>query len=607
VRPNGTELTVPAGATSLSDDAQGRVEINNAAPIQAYPATAHGYIQINGCTPSGVPAPGRWSVRLRPQPVAGAPGAPVDVYLLTAVLGPGGTAYGVTGFDNRLLIGSPGSARRGITVSAFVSRICWPSRTAASVCYTSPPAVGDIAPFSSAGPTRDGRIKPEIAAPGMGVMSALSRHTNAPPARSSPDGPHWVLEGTSMAAPHVAGAVALMLQHRPALGPEEVLEILSRSARQDAFTSRVYDTNVAARPADWWGFGKLDVPGALNVLLGGGAVAAVRVTPAVDTIPLGGTGQLRARATDETGAVVFANYVWTSLDPAIAAVDAIGRVRGLQLGTARVVAHSDEHADTALVIVAPPAILIVTGRTLAPAQPLLAPAGTLLPLLALRLEASGPEGVDVRALGFEITGDDAAARLVLLDDPAGDAGIGETSREVAGIDVVLDGTPRMVTLPTDTLFVPRNAVRNLVLALELSGAAPTGSAFTARLLPEATRTITVNSRVQDRVQHGDLIASGPAATTVLRTGEIFALSANPVRGESVMFNFAARPSSAAVYTVTGSRVADLLARFDGLSYRWDLTNDAGETVVPGVYLLVFRVGDHLVRQRLFVLSALARE
>jgi hypothetical protein len=75
----------------------------------------------------------------------------------------------------------------------------------------------------------------------------------------------------------------------------------------------------------------------------------------------------------------------------------------------------------------------------------------------------------------------------------------------------------------------------------------------------------------------------------------------------VMFNFAARPSAAAVYTVTGSRVADLLARFDGLSYRWDLTNDAGETVVPGVYLLVFRVGDHLVRQRLFVLSALARE
>ncbi|CAN5888584.1 hypothetical protein BH23GEM9_BH23GEM9_01120 [soil metagenome] len=607
VRPNGTALTVPAGATSRSNDPQGRIEIFNAGPLQAYPTTAEAYIQLNGCSPSGVPAAGSWRIQLRPEPATAVTGVPIDVYLQTVVLGVGGTAYGTTGFDNRFLVGSPGSARRGIAVGAFVTRTCWPALTAPTVCYSSSPEVGDLAPFSSAGPTRDGRIKPDITAPGMGVMSALSRHTSAPPGRVAPGGRHWILEGTSMAAPHVAGSVALMLEHRPALGPEEVLDVLARTARQDAFTARTYDPSPGAMPSDWWGQGKLDVAAALELLLGGGPVAAVEVTPRADTIPVGGTGQLRARAFDIAGDNVFAPFIWTSLNPDIATVDASGRVRGLQLGTATIVARSGALADTVVVTVAPPAVLIVAGRSITPATPLVSPAGTLLPLLGLQLTASGPEGVDVRALGFEITGTDPVARIVLLDDPTGDGLPGEGSHVIAAADVELTGAPRTVILFTDTLLVPRNTTRSLILAVVLSGASETGTTFTARLLPQATRSVTLNSRIQDLVQHGDAIASGTATTTVLREGEVFALSANPVRGESVYFNFASRPVAAAVYTVTGSRVTDLLPRIDGLSYRWDLTNDAGERIVPGVYLVVFRVGGRLIRERLFVLSPQARE
>ena len=57
------------------------------------------------------------------------------------------------------------------------------------------------ASFSSAGPTRDGRPKPEVAAPGMQVMAARSRSSDGLTKKS----------GTSMAAPAVSGLIALML------------------------------------------------------------------------------------------------------------------------------------------------------------------------------------------------------------------------------------------------------------------------------------------------------------------------------------------------------------------------------------------------------------
>ena len=81
---------------------------------------------------------------------------------------------------------------------------------------------GRIHPTSSQGPTRDGRLKPDVAAPGSAIVAA-DGFTGDPEA--------WVaMTGTSMAAPFVTGVVGLMLSAKPGLTAAQVEGILRRTA-----------------------------------------------------------------------------------------------------------------------------------------------------------------------------------------------------------------------------------------------------------------------------------------------------------------------------------------------------------------------------------------
>ena len=76
---------------------------------------------------------------------------------------------------------------------------------------------------SSQGPTRDGRSKPDVAAPGTDILAANGF--------SLPEKPWVAMTGTSMASPHVAGVVALMLSVRPNLTAAQIEGILKATAR----------------------------------------------------------------------------------------------------------------------------------------------------------------------------------------------------------------------------------------------------------------------------------------------------------------------------------------------------------------------------------------
>lgn len=160
-----------------------------------------------------------------------------------------GNGYDVDAHDT---VGIPGTAKDVVTVGAYISNTTWTGMN--GQVYGRPEiAPGGIASFSSLGPTRDGRIKPDVVAPGTLITSARSSTCQVCGSRGQdPDAFHRVLAGTSMATPHVAGVIALMLQYEPHLQAMNILGILRQTARLDA------NTGVLTNGSPIWGFGKVD-------------------------------------------------------------------------------------------------------------------------------------------------------------------------------------------------------------------------------------------------------------------------------------------------------------------------------------------------------------
>ena len=130
----------------------------------------------------------------------------------------------------------PGTSARIISVGAYISK----------------GGVGEgdlLASATSLGPTRDGRIKPDITAPGFDITSAIVEQSGVF-YRGEPSA-----SGTSMSAPLVAGVIALLFEKNPTLTQDEIRVLLFAHAKTDQFTGAV--PNVS------WGYGKLDADSAV--------------------------------------------------------------------------------------------------------------------------------------------------------------------------------------------------------------------------------------------------------------------------------------------------------------------------------------------------------
>ena len=118
-----------------------------------------------------------------------------------------------------------------------------------------------IAGFSSRGPvTVDGsnRLKPNISAPGVSIRSCI-KGTNA----------FASFNGTSMAGPHVAGLVALLISANPELAGEvdKIEDIIEQTAVPKTTTENCGPVSGATIPNNTFGFGRIDALAAINMAL----------------------------------------------------------------------------------------------------------------------------------------------------------------------------------------------------------------------------------------------------------------------------------------------------------------------------------------------------
>lgn len=154
-------------------------------------------------------------------------------------------------------VGMPATAKSVIAVASHTSKSAWNSDNGPQ---NDPGLViGRSSSFSSLGPTRDGRQKPDLSAPGELLTAALASNSDFASEldRAVTADRLLTIEGTSMASPVVAGAVCLFLQKKKTLKPDDIRSILQATCRKDLHTGAM----------SWnpmYGYGKLDIKSAID-------------------------------------------------------------------------------------------------------------------------------------------------------------------------------------------------------------------------------------------------------------------------------------------------------------------------------------------------------
>ena len=198
--------------------------------------------------------------------------ADIELYRMSGYMFPHSLDPVLDAGDCRYTIFSPSSSPDVICVGSTSYRTQFINYLGEKKVYDSG-REGIRSPFSAMGPTLDGRIKPDVMAPGQNIISSYSTFfINNPKnvnASVKSDVRHFEYNGrtyawnanagTSMSAPVVTGAIALWLEADPTLTPADCLEIFAKTCSH-------YDTSLSY-PNNLYGYGQIDVAAGLREVL----------------------------------------------------------------------------------------------------------------------------------------------------------------------------------------------------------------------------------------------------------------------------------------------------------------------------------------------------
>lgn len=173
---------------------------------------------------------------------------------------------------------APGCFDTPITVGSTSHRIQFTNINGTLISNEREKEPGRLSWFSSTGPTMDGRIKPDVTAPGNYVISSLSSYY----LEENPDDTEWDIShfdyngrtyvwgaysGTSMSTPVVAGTIALWLEAKPDLTRDDIIGVLRRTCR--------HPEPALTYPNNDYGYGEIDAYRGLLDILGATAIDGI--------------------------------------------------------------------------------------------------------------------------------------------------------------------------------------------------------------------------------------------------------------------------------------------------------------------------------------------
>ncbi len=246
-----TNWVNPGASSGVIPTADGAILVQNATVTNSKGAKKI-YVFLNDQGDNVSPRAGTWTLQLQRQ--TGTSSGIAHAWVTGWAFGTTTSTPVFTAFvDPSRLVMSPATGDSIISAGAYATKTSWLNANGTTSFFTGSPTMWAIASFSSPGPRRDGAQRPDVTAPGYGVMAGLSADESTTNIWKAEDAAHRMRKGTSAAAAHVAGGLAVMLEDEPDMKPTRARTLLALAAKEDAFTGTT--------PNGTWGAGKFSLYG----------------------------------------------------------------------------------------------------------------------------------------------------------------------------------------------------------------------------------------------------------------------------------------------------------------------------------------------------------